>query len=121
MTAPGHRRDPSVEELRAEQREEMRHANYAHTRGQLHGALIGCVVGGVIGLILGVAIGLLAFDSGSAGRFVVPAVVTVFSAWAGLVYWGGRAPEVERETTTIYGEPQDGSSDRPAERPGRTS
>jgi hypothetical protein len=31
--------------------------------------------------------------------------------------WGGRAPEVEQETTTIYGEPQDGSSDRPEESP----
>jgi hypothetical protein len=87
----------------------------------VHGALFGCVVGGVIGLVLGLAIGLLAFDAGSPARFVVPAVATVFSAWAGLVYWGGREPEVERETTTIHGRPQDGSSDRPEERPGRAS
>jgi hypothetical protein len=104
-----------VEELRQEQREEMTHASYVHTPGQVHGALIGGLVGALIGLVIGLSIGLLAFDAGSAARFVVPAVVTVFAAWAGVVYWGGREPEVERETTTIYGEPQDGSSDRPPE------
>ena len=31
--------------------------------------------------------------------------------------WGGRAPEVEHETTTICGEPQDASSDQPEESP----
>ena len=44
-----------------------------------------------------------------------PIVVAVFAGWAGLVYGGGRGPEVEHETMTIYGEPQDGSSDRPPE------
>ena len=118
MSSPDARHEPSVEELREEQRDEAKGTAYVHTRGQVHGALLGGLVFGVVGLLVGLAIGLIAFDAGSAARVVVPAVVTVFSAWAGIVYWGGRGPEVEHETTTIYGEPQDGSSDRPTERPG---
>jgi hypothetical protein len=113
------RNEPTVEALRAEQREEAEHLTYAHTRGQMHGALFGAVAFGLLGLVVGGAIGLLAFDADSPARFVVPIVVAVFAGWAGLVYWGGRAPEVERETTTIYGEPEDGTSDRPAEPPGQ--
>ena len=108
-----------MEELRREQRREAGHTTYAHTQGQMHGALIGAVVAGVLGLGLGAIIGLLVFDSGSPARIVVPIVVAVFAGWAGLVYGGGRAPEVEHETMTIYGEPQDGSSARPPENESR--
>jgi hypothetical protein len=117
VSTPGARRDPSVEDLRREQRDEMQRGSYVHTPGQAHGALLGGITFGALGLIVGGAIGLLAFDAGSPARFVVPAVVTVFAAWAGIVYWGGRGPEVAQETTTIYGEPEDGSSERPAEPP----
>ena len=72
---------------------------------------------GFVGLVVGLAIGLLAFDADSPARFVVPIVVTAFAAWAGLVYWGGRGPELEHETDSASGEPQDGTSDRPAEPP----
>jgi hypothetical protein len=117
MATPDRRTRPSVGELRREQREEMEHVTYVHTPGQVHGALLGAIVGAVIGLVLGLAVGFLAFDADSPARFVVPVVATVFAAWAGLVYWGGRAPEVEGETTTIYGEPEDGTSERPPEEP----
>ena len=102
--------EPSVEELRREQRREASHATLAHTQGQVHGALFGAVVCGLVGLVLGAVIGFLAFDEGSPARVVVPIVVAVFAAWAGLVYFGGRTPELERETLTIYGDPQDGTN-----------
>ena len=108
-----------MEELRREQRRETGHTTYVHTQAQVHGALIGAVVFGLVGLGLGAIIALSVFDSGSAARVVVPVVVAVFAGWAGLVYGGGRAPEVENETMTIYGEPQDGSSDRPPENDAR--
>jgi hypothetical protein len=106
---------PSLEELRREQHREARHATYVHTQAQVHGALIGAVVFGLVGLTLGVIVGLAMFDAGSAGRVVVPVVAGVFAGWAGLVYGGGRAPEVENETLTIYGDPEDGTSTRPSE------
>jgi hypothetical protein len=106
---------PTVGELQREQRREASHTTYVHTQGQLHGALVGALVFGAIGLLIGALIGFLAFDSDSPARFVVPVVVTVFAAWVGLVYGGGRGPEVENETMTIYGEPEDGTSARPPE------
>ncbi|MFL6204368.1 MAG: hypothetical protein ACJ739_03375 [Acidimicrobiales bacterium] len=115
MTTADGRRERLVEELREEQRDEAKGVTYAHTRGQARGALLGALVFGAIGLVVGAAIGLLAFDADSPARFVVPAVVAVFAAWAGLVYWGGRAPEVTDETTTIYGEPEDGTTPRPSQ------
>jgi hypothetical protein len=115
VTTPRGSRLRVIEGLRQEQRAEAKGITYAHTRGQVHGALFGALVFGAIGLVVGIVIGLLAFDAGSAARFVVPAVITVFAGWAGLVYWGGRAPEVEDETTTIFGEPEDGTSERATE------
>jgi hypothetical protein len=117
MATPEPRHRPSVGELRREQRDEIEHARYVHTRGQVHGALLGGLIGVAAGLVIGLVIGFLAFDADSAGRFVAPAVTTVFAGWAGIVYWGGRGPEVEGETTTIYGAPEDGSSERPPEEP----
>jgi hypothetical protein len=118
MADPSRHEEPSVEELRAEQREEASRTSYVHTPGQVHGALLGGLAFGLVGLVVGVLIGLFAFDADSPARVVVPIVVTVFAAWVGVVFWGGRGPEIERETTTIYGEPQDGSSDRAPEPPG---
>jgi hypothetical protein len=103
---------PTVRELRREQRREASHTAFVHTQGQIHGALVGALVFGGLGLLIGALIGFLAFDGDSPARFVVPAVVTVFAAWVGLVYGGGRGPEVENETMTIYGEPEDGTSPR---------
>jgi hypothetical protein len=117
VTSPAPRHQPTVTELRREQRDEAKGVTYGQTRAQVHGALLGGLVFGAIGLVIGVLIGLVAFDAGSPARFVVPAVITAFAAWAGIVYWGGRAPEVEDETTTIYGDPEDGTSPRPTERP----
>ena len=104
---------PTTEELRREQRREAAHATYAHTQAHVHGALIGAVVFGAVGLALGVVIGLALFDEGSPARFVVPAIAALFAGWAGLGYGGGRGPEVEHETLSIYGEPEDGTSERP--------
>ena len=101
---------PTVEDLRREQRREAAHATYVHTEGQVHGLVFGLLVFGAIGLALGALIGFLAFDSDSPARYVVPVMIAVFSAWVGVVYWGGRAPEVEHETMTAYGEPEDGTN-----------
>ena len=103
---------PTVDELRREQRREILHTQYVHTQGQTHGAIVGGIVFGIIGLILGAVIGLVAFDGDSPARFVVPVVVTLFAGWVGVVYWGGRTPELENETMTIYGEPEDGTTPR---------
>jgi hypothetical protein len=101
---------PSIDELRREQRREAAHTTYVHTSGQVHGLLFGALVFGFGGLVLGALIGFLAFDSDSPARVVVPAVIAVFSSWVGIVYWGGRAPEIEHETMTVYGEPEDGTN-----------
>jgi hypothetical protein len=101
---------PTVGELRREQRREAAHATYVHTEGQVHGLVFGALVFGAIGLALGALIGFLAFDADSPARFVVPAVVAVFSSWVGVVYFGGRTPELENETMTVYGEPEDGTN-----------
>jgi hypothetical protein len=102
--------DPTVEELRREQRREARHTNYVHTEGQTHGLLFGAIAFGVGGLVLGGLFGLLAFDSGSPARIVMPIIIAVFAAWVGVVYFGGRTPEVEHETMSADGRPQDGSA-----------
>lgn len=104
--------EPTVDELRREQRREASGARYAHTEGHVHGLLGGGLVFGAIGLVLGIAIGLLFFDGDSPAPYVVAAIVTVFTAWVGVVYWGGRTPELENETMTIYGEPEDGTTPR---------
>jgi hypothetical protein len=101
---------PTVDELRREQRREAAHVTYAHTQGHIHGLLGGGLVFGAAGLVLGALIGFIAFDGDSPARFVVPIIVAVFSAWVGVVYWGGRTPELENETLNIYGEPEDGTT-----------
>ena len=116
MTDQSGRREPTVEDLRQEQRDEVKGGTYPHTPGQVHGAVLGAIVFGAIALVVSAVISLLVFSSDSPARFVVPIVVTVFAGWAGLVYWGGRAPEIEEETTTIYGEPEDGTTMRETER-----
>lgn len=104
--------EPTVEELRREQRHEARHTTLVNTPGQTHGLLLGGLAFGVAGLVLGALVGLVAFDSDSPARLVVPIVIAVFSTWVGVVYFGGRAPELEHETDDIYGRPEDGTSDR---------
>jgi len=103
---------PTVEELRREQRREASGAALAHTEGHLRGAPLGAIVFGAIGLVLGLLIGFAFFDGDSPARYVMPAVITVFAAWIGLVYWGGRTPELRNETLSATGEPQDGTTPR---------
>jgi hypothetical protein len=103
---------PTVEELRREQRREATGATLAHTEGHLRGAPIGAIVFGAIGLVVGLFVGFLFFDGDSPARFVMPAVITAFGAWIGVVYWGGRTPELENETMSATGEPQDGTTPR---------
>ena len=104
--------DPTAEELRREQRREASEAALVHTHGQLHGAALGGIAFGAVGLVLGLIVGFLAFDGDSSARVVVPIVVTAFAAWIGVVYWGGRTPELENETMGATGEPQSGTSVR---------
>jgi hypothetical protein len=101
---------PTVDELRREQRREAAGVTYAHTEGQMHGLIGGGLVFGAIGLVLGALIGFLLFDWDSPTPYVVAVMVTVFSAWVGVVFWGGRTPELENETLNIYGEPEDGTT-----------
>jgi hypothetical protein len=104
--------EPTVEELRREQRREATGATLANTQGHLHGASMGAIVFGAIGLLLGLVVGFTFFDGDSPARFVMPVVITAFGAWIGVVYWGGRTPELENETLTTRGEPQDGTTPR---------
>lgn len=104
---------PSVEELRREQRREIANVRvYNHTEAQAKGATLGAMAFGAAGLVIGLLIGFLAFDGDSPARYVVPVVVTLFAGWMGLVYWGGRTPELENETLAASGEPQDGTTPR---------
>ena len=104
--------EPTVDDLRHEQWDEARHTTFVHTRGQAHGLLFGGLVFGVAGLVLGGLIGLVAFDADSPARIVVPIIVAVFTSWVGVVYFGGRTPELEHETVDIHGRPEDGTSPR---------
>lgn len=101
---------PTVDELRREQRREAAGVNYVHTEAQTHGLLGGGVIFGAAGLVIGVLLGFLLFEWDSPAPYVFAAMVTVFSAWVGVVYWGGRTPELENETLNIYGEPEDGTT-----------
>jgi hypothetical protein len=103
--------EPTVAELREEQRREAASMHlYNHTEAQARGGVVGSIVFGAIGLVVGIVIGLVFFDGDSPARFVVPACIAVFAGWVGVVYWGGRTPELENETMTIYGEPEDGTT-----------
>ena len=111
--------EPTVEELRREQRREASHTTYVHTQGQVHGALIGALVFGLVGLGLGAIIGLAMFDAGSAARIRGPGRRHGVRRLGRPRVRRRPRPEVEHETMTIYGEPQDGTSDRPPERDAR--
>ena len=101
---------PTVDDLRREQRREAAGVTYVHTEGQVHGLLGGGVVFGAIGLVLGALVGFIFFDADSPTPYVVAVMVTLFSAWVGVVFWGGRTPELENETLNIHGEPEDGTT-----------
>jgi uncharacterized protein YcfJ len=104
---PSTRPEPSVAELRRDQRHEMARSSIV-TPGQWHGAVGGAVLGALIGGILGLVIALVAVGDGPA-VVVIPLVGLAFGAAAGLVYQGGRNPEREHEL-----EAADGSPDRSA-------
>ncbi len=103
--------EPTVEELRREQRREMENVTLG-TEGQTRGAFFGSLAFGAVGLVLGVVVGLLLFDGDSPGRIVVPVMATLFAGVMGFVYWGGRTPELENETMSTTGEPGISSTPR---------
>jgi hypothetical protein len=101
--------DPSVAELRREQRREIEHVNLG-TEGQTHGAVFGSMAGVVLGALLGLAVGLVLFEG--SGQVIAPVMGGLFGSVVGLVYWGGRAPELENETMTTTGLPESGTTPR---------
>lgn len=104
---------PDAGELRRQQQREMRHVGLG-TEAQFHGAVFGTVAGGAIGAVLLLAVGWFVLSSlDTALRIGLPLIMgAAAGAAAGFVYWGGRTPELENETTTADGEPGIGTTPR---------
>lgn len=101
----------TVSDLRREQRHEIEHVTLG-TEGQTHGAVFGGLGGAIAGAIIGLLVGLAIFDAGSPARVVAPIMGALFGSVIGLVYWGGRTPELENETMTTTGRPSGSSTPR---------
>ena len=84
------------------------------TSGQWHGLWVGVLIGGAIGAVLGGLLGLIPFADLDVGlRVLITALAgAIAGGTAGAVYFGGRVPELEGETTDADGSPSIGSSPR---------
>src|SRR5690349_23009479 len=115
---PAH--DPEIRSsLVHDQQEELEHlhsvpAALPLSSGRAHGLWFGALVGGAIGAVVLGLVGLLPYADLAVGwRVLITAIVGALAGGtAGAVYFGGRTPEVERETTDADGSPAIGSSPR---------
>lgn len=81
------------------------------TGGQWKGAVLGGVTGAVIGAVIMLPVAAIAFLDPLAVRILLVTVIGALAgATAGAVYWGGRLPELEGETTDVDGRPSVGTS-----------
>jgi hypothetical protein len=101
--APNLEPDPSVGELRRQQRAETS-GNGLGTPGQWHGAIGGGLIGGIVGGLLLLAVAFVAFRDGPV-LVVLPVIGMGFGAVVGMVYEGGRNPEREGELLGADGAP----------------
>lgn len=100
------------EEQAAESAETLTSGGPPHmTSGQWKGAVLGGVIGGVIGAVIMLPVAAIAFLDPLAVRILVVTIIGgVAGTTAGAVYWGGRMPELEGETTDVDGRPSVGTS-----------
>jgi hypothetical protein len=109
-----------VHEAVREQREEINGSWAAPgmgpmTDGQWKGFLVGALGGGLIGLLLLLPFGLLGWGGEVPlwGRLLIAAIAGALAGGTvGVVYLGGRVPELEGETVDAAGRPDIGSSPR---------
>ena len=83
--------------------------------GQWKGFLIGALVGGALGMLVLLPFGFLGWGGGLAlgWRLLVAAIAGALAGGtAGVLYLGGRMPELEGETVDAAGRPDIGSSQR---------
>lgn len=84
------------------------------TDAQWKGFVLGILVGGALGAILFLPVGLLPIGDMAVGwRMLIAAICGAFAGGtAGVLYFGGRQPELEGETLDESGRPDIGSSPR---------
>jgi hypothetical protein len=83
------------------------------TAGQAKGAVFGALMGGLIGGLLFWPFGFISWgtDVGLGLRILTTAIIGVLAgSTAGVMYWGGRMPELDGETLSGDGRPGSGTS-----------
>ncbi len=95
-------------------RMERHHHEATHVGGQTKGGLAGALVGGVIGALLLSPFGLIGWGDADVAlglRILTCAIIgAIAGGTVGLVYWGGRLPELDGSTLSADGEPQSSTS-----------
>lgn len=112
--APGDDPEALREEQVAETAEPLVSSGPPHmTHGQFRGMVLGGLAGGAIGALVFLPVALVPFMASATARIVVVLIVGwLAGATAGAVYWGGRTPELEGETTDVNGRPSIGTTPR---------
>jgi hypothetical protein len=110
----GHRSDRAA--LRQEQQDEAADVWVgpgapAMTRGQLQGGVLGGLAGAAAGAVLFLPLAAVPVDAPVWVRILVVMIVGAMAgATAGAIYFGGRTPELEGETTDADGRPSVGTT-----------
>ena len=119
MSTPRQHPEAPTERVVHEQAVEADHvhavpATAPMTSGQWHGLWFGALVGGAVGLVVCGLIGLIPFADLAVGwRVLITGLVGALAGGtAGAVYFGGRVPELEGETSDADGSPAIGTSQR---------
>jgi hypothetical protein len=115
----GSDRQPTVDELRSQQQEEMAQSWTGPgfgvtTDAQWKGFLVGSLVGGLVGAVLLLPLAFISWGDLELGwRLLIAAVIGALAGGTvGALYLGGRLPELENETMDADGRPQIGSTPR---------
>lgn len=98
-----------VEGMEREQRQEAGSSN-----AQNKGILVGSLLGGIIGLVVLLPLAFIPIAGFPlVGRLIVCGIVGALAGGtAGVVYFGGRMPELQGETVDAGGRPSRGSTPR---------
>jgi hypothetical protein len=102
---------PDAADLRRQQQDEMTKVGLG-SPAQSKGAMGGWLIGALLGAAVFFLVALVAFDSDSPARLILPITGACAGSAAFFVYWGGRTPELENETMTADGRPGIGTTPR---------